>query len=188
MNGREYIDVWRVVCNGDKRFTWRLKNPRQQARLDVFIVSSDIYNIVTEFDIKAGYKTDHSRVILIYNLHNIHKSDIHFTIEDSLLLETILMNIKGLTIQYAARKSEKLPRVWNWTRETYRTAGKSITKLPKASPILFNQLTQAKQQFSDIHNTKTKGIVTRTKANWANFGDKPTQYFLALEKINFTHW
>lgn len=111
MNGREYIDVWRVVCNGDKRFTWRLKNPRQQARLDVFIVSSDIYNIVTEFDIKAGYKTDHSRVILIYNLHNIHKSDIHFTIEDSLLLETILMNIKGLTIQYAARKSEKLPRV-----------------------------------------------------------------------------
>lgn len=32
------------------------------------------------------------------NLHNVHKSDIHFTIKDSLQLETILMNIRGLTI------------------------------------------------------------------------------------------
>lgn len=77
------------------------------------------------------------------NLHNVHKSDIHFTIRDSLQLETILMNIRGLTIQIRSKKARNC-KVKDWTGETYRLNGQKLEqKYQNTSPTLFNQITQA---------------------------------------------
>ena len=40
------------------------KNSIKQARLAYFIVSSSLTDIITDIDIKAGYRTDHSLLMM----------------------------------------------------------------------------------------------------------------------------
>ena len=45
----EYIDVCRVLNENKTKYTWRRFNPvKKQARLDFFIISEDIFQLVTE--------------------------------------------------------------------------------------------------------------------------------------------
>ena len=67
LNIKESLDLsdpWRISNPEKKRFTWRRVNPVKQARLDFFLCSSEILNIVQSSDILPGYKTDHSLVVL----------------------------------------------------------------------------------------------------------------------------
>ena len=65
------IDPWRARNPELRRFTWRSTGPvLKQSRLDFMLISEDIYNQVADSDILAGYKTDHSGVLL-----NIKTSD-----------------------------------------------------------------------------------------------------------------
>ena len=54
------IDIYRYRNPNILRYTWRKRRPLKQARLDFFLVSSSIADIITKCDIKAGYKSDHS--------------------------------------------------------------------------------------------------------------------------------
>ena len=47
-----------------KWYTWYKKNPIKQARLDYFIVSSSLMDIISDIDIKAGCRTDHSLLMM----------------------------------------------------------------------------------------------------------------------------
>ena len=57
-------------------------------------------------DVKTEY------MVPIYNLENVHSipnSDIQFTINDQLFLETLLMKIRGKTISYTSYKKNLKP-------------------------------------------------------------------------------
>ena len=57
-------DIWRDLNPESPRYTWRRNNPRQQARLDFFLISDSVISLVDEADIQFGYRTDHSPVLL----------------------------------------------------------------------------------------------------------------------------
>ena len=42
------------------RYTWHKRKPLKQARLNFFLVSSSMSDIITKCDIRAGYRSDHS--------------------------------------------------------------------------------------------------------------------------------
>ena len=54
------LDIYRNTHQSIRRYTWRKRNPLKQARLDFFLVSSTMTDLIDKFDIKAGYRSDHS--------------------------------------------------------------------------------------------------------------------------------
>ena len=57
-------DLYRELNPYTKRYTWRRRNPIKQARLDYFLCSDTLVDIVNSCIIKPGYRTDHSFVIM----------------------------------------------------------------------------------------------------------------------------
>ena len=44
---------------------------------------------------------------------------------------------------------------------------------------------QCKSEWEDLESNKTQGIILRSKAKWAEDGEKNTKFFLNLEKRNY---
>ena len=55
-------DAFRLLNPTTKRYTWRRRNPIKQARLDYFLVSETLTDLLQDCHIKPGYRSDHSRV------------------------------------------------------------------------------------------------------------------------------
>lgn len=64
MSQLDLFDIWRELNPDCCRYTWRRTNPFQQSRLDFFLISDNIIPYVEDADIKCGYRTDHSMIIL----------------------------------------------------------------------------------------------------------------------------
>ena len=60
----DLLDIYRYFYPTTHRYTWRKKNPLKQARLDFFLVSRAMTDLVYNCDIKAGYRSDHSILFL----------------------------------------------------------------------------------------------------------------------------
>ena len=62
----ELFDIFRMQNPERRRFTWHLlrKDVLKQARLDYFLISSDVTNFVQSIETLTGYRTDYSLVII----------------------------------------------------------------------------------------------------------------------------
>ena len=154
INNKHLIDPFRDEHADLRRYTWRRKQPFQQARLDFFLISEDLLTSVKKCIIENSYRSDHCPVLLslcfkkfvkgkslwkfnnsllkdteyletinkkieevklqyslpIYNnenLQNIPNSEIQFTINDQLFLDTLLMEIRGQTISFSSYKKKQ---------------------------------------------------------------------------------
>ena len=155
INNMDLIDYYRILNPNKKIYTWHKKNPPKHARLDYFLTSENLSNIIENIYVKTGYRSDHSHVVLdlkfddfirgpgIWKFNNLLLNDmeyiqkvkntitktkiqyanilyrtevisdipndvIDFTINDSLFFETLLMELRGITISHASfRKKEK---------------------------------------------------------------------------------
>ena len=64
MRQYDLSDIYRDLHPDTKRFTWRRWNPVKQARLDMFLASSNILDITNTCEIRACYRSDHSTIEL----------------------------------------------------------------------------------------------------------------------------
>ena len=64
MEDLQLIDYYMVLNPGIKAYIWRKKNPLKQGRLDFFLISDSLSNLVENCTIKPGYRSDHSFVLL----------------------------------------------------------------------------------------------------------------------------
>ena len=56
----DLVDVYRYLYPNQKRYTWRKKNPIKQARLDYFLATASMTDIIDKCNINPGYRSDHS--------------------------------------------------------------------------------------------------------------------------------
>ena len=66
----DLVDVWRLSNPDGRRYTWRHQKPEIHCRLDFFLVSQTLTCNVTNSDILAGFKTDHSLITIKLSLHS----------------------------------------------------------------------------------------------------------------------
>ena len=64
MRQYDLSDIYRDLHPDTKRFTWKRRNPVKQARLDLFLASSNILDITNTCEIRASYRSDHSTIEL----------------------------------------------------------------------------------------------------------------------------
>ena len=58
MNDYELCDVYRNLHQDTKRYTWRRKNPLKQARLDFYLISSNMMDLVNKCETRIAYRSD----------------------------------------------------------------------------------------------------------------------------------
>ena len=60
----DLIDIWRVKNPGVKSFTWSQKSPRIFCRLDYWLISNILQDLVISTDICPAIKTDHAAIFV----------------------------------------------------------------------------------------------------------------------------
>ena len=227
MENHDLIDAYRHLHPQINRFTWKKPNSNKMARLDYFIISNTLTDLITESNIKYGHRSDHSFIELkiqlnkfqrgpgtwkfnsnllrnksyvelinnaihettleyivpIYNLDKIDDipiEDLMFTIDDSLLLDTILMKIRGKSIRFSGKEKRKQNN-----KELELIS--DIEKLESDQTLrnLTNLIEDKKSELQELRNIKLKGNMIRSRAQWIDEGERPTKYFCALETKNF---
>lgn len=217
MDDLQIVDYYRVLNPGKKIYTWRKKTPLKQSRLDYILISNSLSNIVENFDIKSGYRSDHSIVILELKFNPFERgrglwkfnsslltdmvfidkvketidrvksqyaynADIHTffskDIDDSIFLEVLLMEIRGLSISYSSHKKKEREKI-------EISLVNEITSLESQEHINFELIEQKKSNLENLRKRKLQGHFIRSRARWIEQREKPTKYFLNLESRNF---
>ena len=112
-------------------------------------------------------------------IKDMNNSEISFCIDFQLLFEQILLHIRGFTIEYSSRKKRK--RI-----EREKQIDKELNTLASTVDICNNeQYILLQNELESIRKEYIKGLFVRTRAKWIEEGEKPTKYFLSLEKRNY---
>ena len=64
MMNDELCDVYRNLHQDTKRYTWRCKNPLKQARLNFYLISSNMMDLANKCQTRIAYRSDHSAIEL----------------------------------------------------------------------------------------------------------------------------
>ena len=99
-------------------------------------------------------------------------------IDESLFLEVLLMEIRGVTISYSSYKKKEKDN-------KERTLLDEIGVLESEPTIDFNTLDEKRAALENIRKLKLQGHMIRSRARWIEEGEKPSKYFCSLESRNF---
>ena len=90
------------------------------------------------------------------------------------------MEIRGRSISYCSFKKRN-----QYLQE--KKLIKLISQLENSDVKDLTLIDEHKQELQKIRQDKLKGSMIRSKVNWLESGEKPSKYFLNLEKRNFTN-
>jgi len=209
MKSIDLCDIWRYQHGNIKSYTWKSSsNPPIMSRLDYFLISKALKNRIDESEISHGFRSDHSLVSFIispriprgpgfWKLNTSLLSDVSYvncikvvienTIKDccennpNTTWEMIKLNVRGSTIQYASQKKKN-------TDNNIMILTNEINALDiqcKCNPddtTLKIQLQEKEQALENIYEEKAHGFYIRSKAQWAEDGEKSSKFFLNLER------
>ena len=203
------IDPWRDMNPDKSIFTWYRTNPNPIfVRLDYFLVSERIYQTVSHTDILPSFKSDHSLPVMNISIGNNDRGPGYWKFNVSLLedkefvaqlgnhieieaaqnhpniltkWEVLKLSIRNYTLKHATRKTnsnnnklmalEKKLKMVQDTLHTQTIFTESET-----------QIISIKKEINDLIEVITRGAMMRSKANWIMAREKPTNYFLGMEK------
>ena len=104
MSKYDLIDIYRETHPNRRLYTWRRFNTIKQARLDYFLVSSDITSEVTDSFIEPGYRSDHSFVALALRKERFKRDRPFWKMNNSLLRDKeYILQIKEVIQQVKKR-------------------------------------------------------------------------------------
>ena len=74
MNSLGLKDTFWFFNKDARHYTWHKKNPVRHARLDYFIVSENVTDIIDKCNVKPGYQSDHSFIELFITCCKFERS------------------------------------------------------------------------------------------------------------------
>lgn len=111
-----------------------------------------------------------------------------YAINDQLLLEMILLMIRGETIKYSSRKKREKEKLQKQLEEEIAELEKNMTEdFSNFTAENLKLLEEKKNRLYDIRKNIIEGVMLRSRCRYEELGEKPTSYFFNLEKRNFTN-
>jgi exonuclease III len=185
----------------------------KQSRLDYWLVSTHLMYNLESVDIKTSIRSDHSLIDINFfksdapqrgpsfwrfnatllkdnnYVEQIHKlitnTMAKYQLEEDkgLKWDLIKMELRSTTICFSKNKSKE-------TRDNIKEAvleseklEKEISKDPTEETL--RKYYENKSYIENYNNEKANGAILRSKASWAEFGEKNSKFFLNLEKRNY---
>ena len=214
METLDIIDVWRVLNPDRCSYTWRRRKPLIQSRLDYWLIPTEYLHKVKACDIKPSILTDHSLITIDiqlsfseckrgpgfwkFNERLLYDEKYVLNLKDLLLnlkneyaeennkalkWELIKMEIRNMSISYSKKKSKQQKDHEIVLHNNYLRVSNAFDQTKDER--LLDELNNIKNEIEQINAIKTKGAKLRSKITDIEDGDKPTKYFLNLEKKNY---
>ena len=205
-------DIYRVRYPFSKRYTWRQKTPLKQRRLDYFLISDQLQEQIQTIEIIPPVQSDRSTLIMkIGSIRQEAKGKSYWKFTTSLVYDKSFVELmKSEIVKYDMKLSEfNDPRIrWDYLkyrmrqfaprysidkargrrgkRQALEQKVKELESLIStgAEECSLQEYNKCKQDFEEIYNYITEGIILRSKTDWYELGEKSTKYFLNLEKRN----
>ena len=114
------------------------------------------------------------------NLQNIDNSEIEFTVDDQLFLETLLTEIRGKTISYASYKKKAGIKIENEIISKLKQLEENALTVEN-----LEEIDQKKAELKMYRQKKVQGQYVRSRSQWIEEGEKPTNFFFNLETRNY---
>jgi len=88
----DLIDIWRIKHPMSREYTWCRRKPSIiQCRLDFFLISSCMLNMVHKVEIDSGFLSNHSLVKLCFKAENCQRGPGFWKLNCSLLTDMIML-------------------------------------------------------------------------------------------------
>jgi hypothetical protein len=115
------------------------------------------------------------------SIHNIPDENIFFTINDQLFLETLLFEIRGKSISYSSYVKKK-------KNKEEQDLMKEIKEMEESASEgnVDDESYDQKRELEKLRKYMIQGKYIRSRAQWIEEGEKPSNYFFRLESRNFT--
>ncbi len=208
MGQADLIDIWRVHHPTDKIYTWkRLGKAPIFCRLDMFLISQDLYSNIIKTDIIPSFKSDHS--IISMNLDFTSQSRgrgfwklnaslfkdkeyveiINKTIDDSVIsyenhtptlrLEMIKMEVAGASIKYSRQKAKSKHNIINALEKKLKRLERNVMEETDNYKIdrLKKDIDSTNFGIQNYMFEKTKASMFRARVKWYEEGEKSSKYF-----------
>ena len=130
-----------------------------------------------------------SEVKQTYKLNNddLDSKQTEFSINDQLFLETLLLMIRGNTFKYSSFKKKQQQQEEIKLEEEIKIIENEVTvNFINMSEETLDNLETKKTMLNNIQKEKIEGMMLRSRSRYEDLGEKPTRYFLNLEKRNYT--
>ena len=211
MEEYDLIDIWRRRNPNIRRYTWHSNTkPPILCRLDYFLISFSLYTQIDQCDISPGFKTDHSSVDVRIISANERRGRGFWKFNTSLLNDIDYVNkIKQCIHDVNAKCNYMNPNMlWDFMKCEIRTVTieysinisrnrkkhenalvKKINELEvkyscNPTETVSNELKNCKDDLETLYQIKTNGCIVRSRANFIEFGERNSKYFINLEKRN----
>ena len=214
MDTNDIVDVWRVINPDRRAYTWHKGNKR--SRLDYFLISEHLLNSLQKTEILPGIHSDHSLIHLStnsgqpnkrgmgfwkFNASLLHDKDyvdlIKLTITQSkdqysyladkgLIWELIKLDIRARTIPYSVQKKREKNAHERNINDKYHTLH-NLINTAQVDEDTINNFNEVKTELENIEQHRARGIILRSKCQWAEEGEKTSSYFLRLEKQRYVN-
>ena len=200
----DLIDILRVVHTGKKLFTRIQRNPTVMSRIDHWLISSQLCNIVNEAQVLPGFKSDHSIIKLSFNKKDIKRGSGFWKFNCKLLRdktfvdlinkklselkeETIQLEDKGIRwdyikcklrghiLSYSIRQSKLRREYKNKIQSDLLEYQNQLTN--KLDEHVLDQYQHCKEELEKLEELETQGAILRAKAKWAEAGEKILETF-----------
>ncbi len=213
MDDLDLVDIWRCRNPLVRQYTWRQCNPLIQSRLDYWLVSNSMQDIIKDVSINPAINTDHSAVHLniCSDINTSMRGPSYWKFNDSLcddvdycnLLEQNVgvwlneyCNIDDSRVKWELLKYEIRRFTQSYCKKIAKQRREHIFDLEnilKEAELALNldpsetaksNWEDAKRNLDECYDHITQGVITRSRADWVEYGEKNSKYFLNLEKAN----
>lgn len=198
-------DVWHSKNPQSTRGTFHRGN--YTATLDYLFIPEFLLSSVTAIDILPEPLSDHSSLQLDFKLTTQKRGPGFWRFNNQLLSNPVFIQEMREHLIEAQQADLSNPNArWEWIKFKARSFAisfaihrsreerglelqlhKRLNTLTKdldssTSPDVLSEIQSVKRELSEILKHKANKTIFRAKANWAQSGEKPTAYFLGLEK------
>ena len=212
MESTDLVDVWRAHHPSDRKYTWSRSRPTKIfERLDFFLASHGIFDLIKSSDIRPGYNSDHSSVTVNLELSSVNRgkgywklncshlqnqdyidlikrtirntAEINKEANPNLLWDTVKMSIRGESIKYgASKKKEMNNNIARLEHDIQLLEELSINS--NLTEIQSHQLNTNKTELDRIIGCKAEGAYIRSRGQNYEEGERNSKYFFNIEKRN----
>ena len=159
---------------------WKFNNSLLKDKKYIKIVK-DTINEVLSLHLKETNDNNNNN-----NNNNNSDQNKEYIINDQLLLETILMMIRGETIKYSSfKKKKQTAEEKQLEKEIENIEAKLTNSLNEITEDDINILEEKKSTLSELRKVKTEGVMLRSRCRYEELGEKPSGYFFEFRKQKF---
>ena len=207
-------DIWRILHENDKEYTWCRQNPFTARRIDYILASPTTLPSVESAEIRSFAFSDHRAVELVLKFHNFIRGPSYWKFNNSLLKdETYVEKINRFLNEYESNHMTNLTPHEKWdlckvkirdlstsyaiqkARDKKSKQASLLTRLNEIekllgehrhSPNLEHERMTIKTEIEINALAAAQGAQVRSRTKFIEEGEKNTAYFFALEKAKTT--